>query len=188
MKACRSFLVFCRFPLSSAARRTTLILLTPLKRSWFRPPSPHRRVARAVSPVAYGHGLPTIGRRRASPVMVWIRFLQAAARVTRRGPHPAFRVAGCGGGRFGPSVGTSSRGGEWRTRPADSAVSQSRLAWPLRHAAFSGPPGGDTLAAYLRLTATEFEQGVLHKCGLAQVGFGVRFVLLSRLTVSSQVY
>ena len=43
-------------------------------------PSPPRR--RVVSPTAYRLDLPTVGRRRASPVMVQDRFLQAAARVT----------------------------------------------------------------------------------------------------------
>ena len=66
------------------------------------------------------------------------------------------------------------KGGDWRTTQAENAVSRSHLAWPLRHAAFSGVPGGDALAAYLREVA-EFEQGVLYGCGPAQVGFGVGY-------------
>jgi hypothetical protein len=38
---------------------------------------------RTFSPVAYRFGLPTVGRRRASPVMVQDHFLQAAARLTQ---------------------------------------------------------------------------------------------------------
>ena len=38
---------------------------------------------RTLSPVAYRYGLPTVGRRRASPVMARDHFLQAAARITR---------------------------------------------------------------------------------------------------------
>jgi hypothetical protein len=48
-------------------------------------------------------------------------------------------------------VGASSKGGDWRTMQAENAVSRSHLAWPLRHAAFSGPPGGVMLATYLHL-------------------------------------
>ena len=68
---------------------------------------------------------------------------------------------------------------------AENAVSRSHLAWPLRHAAFSGTPGGDALAAYLRGSA-EFEQGVLYGCGPAQVGFGDRLSSFHRLTFSSK--
>jgi hypothetical protein len=57
-------------------------LLLPFKRRRLRRPSPHRRVAHTLSPAAYRWDLPTVGRRRASPVMVQDRFLQAAACIT----------------------------------------------------------------------------------------------------------
>src|SRR5258708_1838028 len=81
--------------------------------------------------------------------MAWDHFLEAAARVTpivhfRQSASPAV------GREVGTPVSASSKGGEWRTKQAENAVSQSHLAWPLRHAAFSGAPGGDALAAYLR--------------------------------------
>lgn len=104
---------------------------------------------RTFSPVAYRHGLPTVGRRRASPVMLQDHFLQAAA----CGTHvvPLRQSAGPKVERgIGALVSASSEGGDWRTTQAEDAVSRSHLAWPLRHVAFSGPPGGDALAAYLR--------------------------------------
>jgi hypothetical protein len=101
---------------------------------------------RAFSPVAYRLVLPTVGRRRASPVMTQDHFLQAAARLTRM-VHPWQSARTEGGARIGALVSASSRGGDWRTMQAENAVSRSHLAWPLRHAAFSGPPGGDALAA-----------------------------------------
>src|SRR5271165_6465446 len=76
-------------------------------------------------------------------------FLQAAARITllvrsRQSAEPAE------GREVRALVSASSKGGEWRTKQAENAVSRSHPAWPLRHAAFSGNPGGDALAAYLR--------------------------------------
>ena len=99
--------------------------------------------------MAYRFGLPTVGRRRVSPVMAWDHFLQAAARITllvrsRQSAEPAE------GREVRALVSASSKGGEWRTKQAENAVSRSHLAWPLRHAAFSGNPGGDALAAYPR--------------------------------------
>jgi hypothetical protein len=81
--------------------------------------------------------------------MAWDHFLQAAARITqlvrsRQSAEPAV------GREVRALVSASSKGGEWRTKQAENAVSRSHLAWPLRHAAFSGNPGGDALAAYLR--------------------------------------
>jgi len=81
--------------------------------------------------------------------MAWDHFLQAAARITqlvhiRQSAQPSV------GREVRALVSASSKGGEWRTNSAENAVSRSHLAWPLRHAAFSGAPGGDALAAYLR--------------------------------------
>jgi hypothetical protein len=53
--------------------------------------SPPRR--RVVSPVAYRLDLPTVRRRRASPVMHQDRFLQAVACNTLKGPRSAIRSA-----------------------------------------------------------------------------------------------
>src|SRR5207244_4083033 len=61
---------------------TTPDLLLPSKRRRLRRPSPHPPRCRAISPVAYWIDLPTVGRRRASPVMTQDHFLQAAARIT----------------------------------------------------------------------------------------------------------
>jgi hypothetical protein len=74
-------------------------------------------------------------------------------------------------GSSGSILNASAKGGAWRTKPAETAVSRSLPAWPLRDGAFSGTPGGSALAAYPREVA-RCEQGVLHECGLAQVGFG----------------
>jgi hypothetical protein len=140
---------------------------------------------RTVSPVAYGFGLPTVGRRRASPVMAWDHFLQAAARITqlvrsRQSAEPAV------GREVRSLVGASSKGGEWRTKQAENAVSQSHLAWPLRHATFSGKPGGDALAAYLHVS-----RGVRARRSVrvrSRTGRLRRSVLSSfhRLTISSR--
>jgi hypothetical protein len=116
--------------------------------------------------------------------MAWDHFLQAAARITRVVliRHSATPELGR---EVRALVSASSKGGEWRTKQAENAVSRSHLAWPLRHAAFSGDPGGDALAAYLRGVA-EFEQGVLYGCGPAQVGFSDRLSSFHRLTLSSR--
>ena len=116
--------------------------------------------------------------------MAWDHFLQAAARLTR--VVLVRHSATPGEGReFRAPVSASSRGGDWRTKQAENVVSRSHLAWPLRHTAFAGVPGGGMLAAYLRETA-EFEQGVLYRCGPAQVGFGERLSSFHRLTISSR--
>ena len=66
----------------------TPLLLLPSKKRRLRQPSLHRiRIAKTISPVAYTFDLPTIGRRRASPVMTQVHFLQAATRITPVVPH-----------------------------------------------------------------------------------------------------
>lgn len=57
---------------------------------------------RAFSPVAYGLDLPTIGRRRASPVMTQDHFLQAATRSTQV-VHPRQSARTEDGARLGTS-------------------------------------------------------------------------------------
>jgi hypothetical protein len=138
-------------------------------RRLLRRPSPLRRVAGPFHLWLIGPTYRTFGRRRVSPVMLQDHFLQAAARITLMGH---FRRSAL------PFVG--------RTIKAESAVSRSHLAWPLRHAVFSGPPGDDALAAYLRRKRTECEQGVLYGCGPAQVGFSVRLSSFHRFSLSSR--
>jgi len=138
----------------------------------------------AVSPVAYGLGLPTVGRRRASPVMagtIFSRRRQVAPRWSASG-NPRIRWRG---ERFGLSSALHQKGGDWRTNSADSAVSRSHLTWPLRHAAFSGAPGGVALAAYLRQSC-----GVRARCSArvrSRTGrLRRRLSSFHRLTVSSR--
>ena len=102
--------------------------------------------------------------------MVSDHFLQAAAGSTCSGPLP-ITASPATVGSSGSILNASAKGGAWRTKPAETAVSRSLPAWPLRDGAFSGTPGGSALAAYSREVA-RCEQGVLHECGLAQVGFG----------------
>ena len=102
--------------------------------------------------------------------MVSDPFLQAAAGSTCSGPLP-ITASPATVGSSGSILNASAKGGAWRTKPAETAVSRSLPAWPLRDGAFSGTPGGSALAAYPREVA-RCEQGVLHECGLAQVGFG----------------
>ena len=102
--------------------------------------------------------------------MVSDHFLQAAAGSTCRGPLP-ITASPATVGSSGSILNASAKGGAWRTKPAETAVSRSLPAWPLRDGAFSGTPGGAALAAYPREIA-RCEQGVLYGCGPAQVGFG----------------
>ena len=103
-----------------------------------------------------GHGLGPFspGGRRQHPRGPW----PITARPATRGP-------------TGRSPTLPTKGGAWRSTPAETAVSRSLPAWPLRDGAFSGTPGGTALAAYPREVA-RCEQGVLYGCGPAQVGFG----------------
>jgi hypothetical protein len=136
-------------PFTSPCGGATLDLLTPSKKRRLRRPSPHHRVAgpfrlwligstyRPSDGVGLHRScLRTIFSRRRHASPTWSLLRQSAAIE--------------GGTRIGALVNASSKGGEWRTTQAENAVSRSHLAWPLRHAAFSGPPGGDALAAYLR--------------------------------------
>ena len=102
--------------------------------------------------------------------MVSDHFLQAAAGSTCSGPLP-ITASPATVGSSGSILNASAKGGAWRTKPAETAVSRSLPAWPLRDGAFSGTSGGAALAAYPRDIA-RCEQGVLYGCGPAQVGFG----------------
>ena len=123
-------------------------LLLPLKRRRLRRPSPHHRVVHVLSPAAYRQGLPTVGRWRASPVMVQDHFPQAVAcpTVGVRDRHSARSLSGRVSGSRQRFI-----QGRCLAHPSGlSAVSQSLFAWPLRPSAFSGIPGRAKLAAYLR--------------------------------------
>ena len=132
--------------------------------------SPPRRPA--VSPEVYRRDLPTVGRCRASPVMVQDHFLQAATRTTMmvRDRHSARSIPRRG---FG-SPSTLLPGAVFGDHPGRNAVSRSLPAWPLRPNAFSGPPGGAKLAAYpADNCGVRAESSV--RCGPAQVGFGLSY-------------
>jgi hypothetical protein len=105
-------------------------LLLPLKRRRLRRPSPHHRVVRAFSPAAYRRGLPTIGRWRASPVMVQDHFLQAATCNTLmvRDRHSARSIPRRG---FGSPSALPPRGGVWRTIPAEVPSPEVSLPGPF---------------------------------------------------------
>ena len=147
-----SFFVFNRFPLSRRAvsgHAATPILLLSLKKRRPRQPSLHRRIVRTISPVAYTFNLPTVGRRRTSPVMTWDRFLQAATCITLDGS-PAI-TAWLPERRSSGATSSASCRGRWLAHhEGRNAVSRSLSAWLLRRHPFSGPPGGVTLAAYPR--------------------------------------
>ncbi len=105
-------------------------LLLPFKRRRPRQPSPHHRIVSALSPVAYRRELPTVGRWRASPVMVQDRFLQAAACITVmvRDRHSARSIPRRG---IRVPVSASSRGGVWRTIPAEMPSPKVALPGPF---------------------------------------------------------
>ena len=158
-------------------------LLLPLKRRRPRQPSPHHRVAHALSPVAYRRDLPTIGRWRASPVMAWDHFLQAAAGCTFmvRKRHSARPLSRRG---FGSPSTLLPKGGAWRTMPAHVPSPGVSLPGPFDREPSPALP----VARGWLLTSgeyAEFEQGVLDERGFAQVGFGVWLSSFHHLTLSS---
>ncbi len=136
-----SFSVIVRFLLSQigGCRSATPDLLLSSTRRRLRRPSPLRRVSGAISPVAYRHGLPTVGRRRTSPVCLRtifsrrqhgspVRFI-----VLSRIRNDERTV------RFRPQCFAEGR---WLAhRTGRNAVSRSRSAWLLHRRSFSGPPG-----------------------------------------------
>jgi len=145
-----SFFVFNGFTFHCAySCAATLDLLTPSMRRRLRqssPRLPHRLPLRLW---LIGSVYQTFGRSRVSPVMLQDHCLQAAAGITpmvhsRRSARPIV------GRDIWDLVSASCQGRCLAHHQGRNAVSQSHLAWPLRHAAFSGPSGGDTLAAYLR--------------------------------------
>ncbi len=158
-------------------------LLLPFKRRRPRQPSPHHRVTPALSPVAYRRDLPTVGRRRASPVMVQDHFLQAAARITVmvRDRHSARSIPRRGFGSPstlppGAVFGAPSRPKCRLPKSLCLAPSSASLLRCLRWRVAGCLP--------LRNLA-EFEQRVLYGRGPAQVGFDGLLSSFHRLTLSS---
>ena len=116
-----SFFVFNRFPLSRrtvSSHAATPVLLLSLKKRRLRQPSLHRRIVKTFSPEAYTFDLPTIGRRRTSPVMTQDHFLQAATCITPNGsPAITALLPERRSSRSTPSA--SRRGGVWHTMKAE---------------------------------------------------------------------
>ena len=103
-------------------RAATPLLLLSLKKRRPRQPSLHRRIVivqkDTFSPEAYMFDLPTIGRRRISPVMTQDHFLQAATCITPNGS-PAI-TAWLPERRSSESTPSASRrGGVWHTMKAE---------------------------------------------------------------------
>ena len=142
-----SFSVIVRFLLSQLGgrRSATPDLLLSSTRRRLRRPAPLRRVSGAVSPAAYRHELPTVGRRRTSPVCLRTIFFR------RRHASPAWftvlsRIANDEKTvRFGPRCFAPrcfTKRVRWLAHQTGrNAVSQSHPAWLLRRRSFSGPPG-----------------------------------------------
>ena len=172
------------FPFTLPHRgRATPGLLLPLKRRRLRRPSPHHRIAHALSPAAYRRDLPTVGRRRTSPVMVQDRFLQAAARITVmvRGRHSARPTSRRGFGSPsalppGAVFGAPSRP---KCRLPKSLCLAPSSAALLRH------PRWPATGCLPSSNPAKFEQSVLYGRGSAQVGFGTLLSSFHRLTLSS---
>jgi hypothetical protein len=99
-------------------RAATPLLLLSLKKRRPRQPSLHRRIVRTISPEAYTFGLPTIGRRRTSPVMTQDHFLQAATCITLDGS-PAVTAWLPERRSSGSTPSASSKAGGWHAMKAE---------------------------------------------------------------------
>jgi hypothetical protein len=97
----------------------TPVLLLSLKKRRPRQPSLHRRIVGTISPEAYTFDLPTIGRRRTSPVMTQDHFPQAAACITPNGS-PAITVSLLERRSSGSTPSASRKGGRWHTIKAET--------------------------------------------------------------------
>jgi len=115
----QSVSTFTTFRFPNAA--TPFLLLSSKKRR-LRQPSLHRRIVivqkDTFSPEAYMFDLPTIGRRRTSPVMSQDHFLQAATRITPNGS-PAVTASLLERRSSGSTPSASCRGGGWHTMKAE---------------------------------------------------------------------
>jgi hypothetical protein len=128
-------------------REATPDLLLPSMRRRLRQPSPLLRIGDPFHTRLIGSPYRTFGRSRASPVMSQDHFLQAAACLTTVIHSGQFALPLVG--RVNGSRRRFMQGRWLAHHPGRNAVSRSRLAWPLRHIAFSGPSGGGALATYL---------------------------------------
>jgi hypothetical protein len=125
---------------------------------------PHRRL---LSPEAYTHGLPTVGRSRASPVR--LRTFAPGGRMYHPlGPSPASASPSTKGSGV-PSA--SSESGDWRASEAEVQSPGASLPGPF---ATASSPESPVTPPWLRTPAevARFEQRFLNGCGPAQVGFG----------------
>ena len=168
------------FPFRPPPWRTTAGLLLPSKSRPSRQRSAHRRIAGAISPVAYTLDLPTVGRRRASPVMSQNHFLQAAAHITRVVHRRRSVLSAMGGLRASPALHSRAVTGapdrpQCRLRKSLCLAPSSRclLRCTRWHRPGCVPP----------LEIAEFEQRVLNRHGPAQVGFGIIHTSFHCLTV-----
>lgn len=124
-------------------------LLLPLKRRRPRRPSPHHRVVRALSPVAYRRDLPTQRTVEGFTGHGLGPFSPGGGMSHLHGSEAALRTSASEAGIRVP-VDASAKGRCLAYHAGPWAVSRSLPAWPLRPSTFSGPPGGTKLAAYLR--------------------------------------
>jgi hypothetical protein len=135
--------------------------------------------------MAYGYDLPSVGRRRASPVMAWDPFLPAAARSTQ---------VVCTWQSASPCAGREVRDSRQRFIKRAVTGAPTRPKMPSPGVVLPGPfvtppsPVPPVATPWLRTSTgvVEFEQDVLHGCGPAQVGFGDRLSSFHRLTLSSR--
>ena len=121
----------CRFQPAA----TPLLLLSSKKRR-LRQPSLHHRIIETISPVAYTFDLPTVGRRRTSPVMIQNHFLQAATCITSDGS-PSVTALLTERGSSGSTPSASCRGGVWHTMQAE--MPSPRVFLPGSFAAAPSP-------------------------------------------------
>jgi hypothetical protein len=111
-------------------RRATPGLLLPSKRRRPRQPSPHRRVAHALSPAAYRRDLPTRRTAEGFTGHGWGPFSPGGGTHHRDGSRPTLRT-------FDPKAGirvpasASSKGGDWRTIPAEMPSPKVSLPGPF---------------------------------------------------------
>jgi len=141
---------------------------------------PHNRV---VSPVAYLLDLPTVGRRRVSPVMVQDLFLQAHARATQlvHSQHSAWLSVGRELG-----IPSTLRLGAVFGAPARPKMRTPGVTLPGPFVTSPSPVPPVVMRWLLTSVETaECEQGVLYGRGPAQVGFSICLSSFQRFTLFS---
>jgi hypothetical protein len=165
-------------------REATPDLLLPLKRRRFRRPSPQRRVAAPFRQWLIGLAY------RPSDGVGHHRSWHGTIVSRRQRVAPAWSASGIPQHRgWGERFGLSSA-----LHPRAVTGAPSRPKTPSPEVTLPGPyvtppPPEPPVATRWLLSSPEigeFEQGVLHGCGPAQVGFGDRLSSFHRLTVSSR--